>query len=190
MLNIYTAFSYETFKGAKKHCKNICASWIDLQNAFESIRQSLIQYVLKRYHLPLMFRKLIFIYYDFLFAKVQWSSNSFHYAIGVLQGCTISPVLFISVFQMLLDVLRKSKFSPLAYTFSSNPDICRMITAYADYLEIITSIPEGNQLLLNKTDLFLTWTKAMKAKPTKCKSLACKKFDKRNKHKYNYKQTQ
>ena len=57
-----------------------------------------------------------------------------------------------------------------------------MISAYADNLEIITSSPEGNQILLNETDQFLTWTKTMNAKPTKCKSLACKKFDKRNKH--------
>ena len=120
MLNI--ALSYETLKGAKKHGKNIYASWIDLQNAFGNIRHALIQYALKRYHFPLKFRKLVFNCYDFLFAKVQtkqWSS------IGVFQDCTISPVLFLSVFQMPIDVLRKFKLSSLAFTFStsSNPDI-------------------------------------------------------------------
>ena len=42
-------------------------------------------------------------------------------ATGVFQDCTISPVLFMSVFQMLPDVLRKFKFSPHAYTFRAVP---------------------------------------------------------------------
>lgn len=47
---------------------------------------------------------------------------------------------------------------------------------YADDLTIITRTPNDNQELIDILDEFLSWTNCMKAKPTKCKTLAFRVF--------------
>jgi len=48
--------------------------------------------------------------------------------------------------------------------------------AYADDLTIITNRVQNNQLVLDSINSWLHWTKTMKAKPTKCRTLAAKLF--------------
>ena len=59
---------------------------------------SLIQFALRHYGLPPYFQRLVFDYYERLFAIVdvpsEFQSKPFHFAIGVFQGCTLSPLLF------------------------------------------------------------------------------------------------
>ena len=54
-----------------------------------------------------------------------------------------------------------------------------LTSAYADDIQITTSKPEYNQKLLNYVDKFLNWSRTMEAKPSKCCTLAMKKFDHR-----------
>ena len=50
------------------------------------------------------------------------------------------------------------------------------LEAYADDLTVVTKDPKGNQISLDKAEVFLRWTNCMKPKPSKCRSLACKAF--------------
>ena len=178
----HTTLTFEALKDAKSSGRSICVTWLDLQNAFGSVRHSLIDFALERYHLPQCFRAIIASYYSNLHAQVttrHWSTNPFPYQIGVFQGCTISPYLFDTVFQMLIDVIEQDKFQAMGYCFYSSPTTSLLSSAYADDLQITTKHARENQLLLDVTDEFLQWTRTMKAKPSKCKSLAQKKFDNR-----------
>ena len=53
-----------------------------------------------------------------------------------------------------------------------------MCKAYADDLTIITGRVKNNQIILNRIGAWLSWTRTMKAKPTKCKTLATSKIAK------------
>ena len=66
----------------------------------------LVQHCLRRYHFPDHVCKLIFNYYERLLAKVSVKNGmtpTFHFAVGVFQGCVLSPALFNICFQPLLD---------------------------------------------------------------------------------------
>jgi hypothetical protein len=88
--------------------RQIVVAWIDLANAYGSVRHNLIQIALEWFHVPLLIRNLVFDYYDKLMAKVQTSdcsTGSFLFDIGLFEGRVLSTILFDLVFQLLLDLL-------------------------------------------------------------------------------------
>ena len=76
------------------------------------------------------------------------------------------------VFNLLLDLLTPLT-EEVGYRFK-NAKVTIHDLAYADDLSIVTIRVAGAQRSLNLTDGFLSWTRTMAAKPSKCKSLALK----------------
>ena len=145
----HTSLISEALRDARSHQRSICVSWLDLRNAFGSVRHSLIQFALRHYGFPRHFQQLVFRYYESLIAMVEvpdvFQTSPFHFGIGVFQGCTLSPLLFNIVIQLLLDSLEKPAFQPYAYRFSSVQDCSLLSSAYADDVELVTCLPEENQ---------------------------------------------
>jgi len=179
----------EALRTATREKRSIVCSWIDLANAYGSIRHNLIQFALNWYHVPPITQRIIFNYYEKLCAKIttkEWSTGFFAFDIGLFQGCVYSTILFDCVFNMLLDFL-----SPLAkehaFVVSRSPVVDSSSKAYADDLAIQTSTVSGHNKLLCAMHGWLTWTRCMKAKPSKCVCVAYKQFDPRNKSTSDYK---
>lgn len=167
---------YEALRDAFSNHRSICTLWIDLANAFGSVRHNLIQFALEWYHVPKHIRDIILNYYELLCASIvtpDWSTMFFMYDLGCFQGCILSPILFNSVFNLLLDYLLP--LSKLGYSFKA---ISTKIAtkAYADDLNLTTALAKDNQKLADRCDHWLEWTKTMKAKPRKCISLAYRQF--------------
>ena len=167
---------YEALRDAFANHRSICTLWIDLANAFGSVRHNLIQFALEWYHVPKIIRDIVLNYYERLCASIvtpDWSTMFFMYDIGCFQGCILSPILFNCVFNLLLDYLLP--LAKLGYKFKAT-SIRISSKAYADDLNLTTSTSSTCQQLVNRTDLWLKWTKTMKAKPRKCISLAYRQF--------------
>jgi len=171
---------FEAMREAKDLHRQIVVSWIDLANAYGSVRHNLIQFALNWYHVPLPIQKMIFNYYNKCMAKVvtkEWTSGFFLFDIGLFQGCVLSTILFICVFQLLLDFLRPLQ-EKHGYGFKT-VNIKTLAEAYADDLAIQTKDSKSNQIVCDTTNAWLDWTVTMKAKPKKCVSLGLKQFDNR-----------
>ncbi len=94
----------EAMREAKEHIRQIVISWLDLANAYGSVRHNLIQFALNWYGVPKLIQKLIYNYYEKLMTKVttrEWSTRFFLFDIGLFQ--VLSTILFDCVFQLLLD---------------------------------------------------------------------------------------
>ena len=172
---------FEALRDAKENQRQIIVTWIDLANAYGSVRHNLIQFALNWYHVPDSIQKLIFDYYNKLMAKVQtseWSTGFFLFDIGLFQGCVLSTILFDAVFQLLLDML-KPVDEKLGYSFK-NIAYKSLTRAYADDLALSASTPAKMQRACNICDKFLEWTKTMRAKPRKCVAVGYRQFDKRS----------
>ena len=173
---------FEALREAKEEQRQIVVSWIDLANAYGTVRHNLIQFALNWYHIPIVIQELIFNYYNQLCAKVvtaNWHTDFFLFDIGLFQGCVLSTILFDCVFNLLLDYLQP--VNNLGYSFKW-VNIQRLAHAYADDLSIKTKTAAGNQIACDRVASWLNWTVTMRAKPKKCVQLGLKQFDKRNIH--------
>ena len=97
---------FQAIVDARTHKRNICVSWIDLANAYGSVRHSMILFTLEWYHVPEEFAKIIFMYYEGLAASVMVGKEQtkwFRFQIGVFQGCTLSTMLFDTAFNTIFD---------------------------------------------------------------------------------------
>jgi hypothetical protein len=168
---------FEAMKEAKEEQRQIVVSWIDLANAYGSVRHNLIQFAMEWFHVPKEIQKLIFNYYEKLMAKVktkEWTSGFFLFDTGLFQGCVLSTILFLCVFQMLLDFLKPLR-EEHGFQFKQ-ADLKLLAEAYADDLAQVTKTVKGNQICCDATDKWLEWTKTMRAKPVKCISWGMKRF--------------
>ena len=69
---------FEALREAKSHMRQIVISWLDLANAYGSVRHNLIQFAMNWYHVPKLIHDLIFDYYEKLMAKIEtvnWSTG-------------------------------------------------------------------------------------------------------------------
>ena len=69
----HTFSLWEALKHALRCKRSLCTSWIDLRNAYGSVRHNMIQFALNWYHVPVGIQELIFNYYELLRAQVTTS---------------------------------------------------------------------------------------------------------------------
>lgn len=168
---------FEAMKEAKYEQRQIVTAWLDLADAYGSARHNLIQFALNWYHVPKPMQAIIFNYYDKLMAKVttkNWSSDFFLLDIGLFQGCVLSQILFLCIFQLLLDFLQplREKHGFLIKQIN----VKALAEAYADDLALETATVSGNQICCDETTKWLAWTETMRAKPSKCITFGMKRF--------------
>ena len=171
---------FEALLDAKHNQKQIVVAWLDLCNAYGSVKHNLIQFALEWYHVPAVIRELILNYYDQICAQIRtkdWTSDIFKFDIGLFQGCVLSCILFNCVFQLLLDMVSHCG-EENGYTFKGTK-VMLHDQAFADDISFVYSSPEKMQTTIDVFEEGLNWAH-LKAKPPKCVSFAMKKFDPRN----------
>ena len=177
----HTTTHWEMLQDAKKRRRIIVLAWLDLENAYGSIRHMLVQFAMKWYYVPQRICDLLFRYYEDIFLRVvtdNWTSDYFHLAIGVPQGCTASTIMFDVAFQVVIDIWRwKTRDISPGYTIKG-ANICISCPTYADDVELVASDVKECQGSIDCFQFALAWSKTLKAKPEKCRSLAFRLFRK------------
>jgi len=168
----------EILRDAREKQRSLCIVWLDLANAYGSIKHMLAQFAMWWYHVPQEMAELLFDYYQYLVFRVQtedWTSDWFQLEIGVFQGCTAAPIVFNIAFQLLLDIHAHLTGKLAGYRLSGTTiSIAR--SAYADDIQLIQPLARQTQL---STDAFHTacgWSRTLMLKIRKCRSLAYRKF--------------
>ena len=93
---------------ASKTRKSLSMMLIDLKNAFGSVPHSRIIWALQRFGAPSWVSNYVVNFYGNVQTKLQckpWETNFLQVRRGVLQGDTLSPLLFLLVMQVALDSL-------------------------------------------------------------------------------------
>jgi hypothetical protein len=173
---------FEALLDAKMEQRQVVVSWLDLRNAYGSVKHNLIQFALDWFHVPRIIQDLVFDYYEKICAQVRssdWTTLFFFFDLGLFQGCVLSCILFNCVFQLLLDLLKP--LSEDGYHFKGSL-IVNHTQGFADDLSVMTSTCEQNQKALNLLKLFLNWTRTMRENIKKCVAMAMKRFDDRSSH--------
>ena len=173
----HTQALMEELKDAKSNRRQIYVVWVDLMNAYGRVPHNLILFALRYYKFPEWLISYMISYYDELIVRVvtkEWKTDWFFYLIGLFQGDPLSVVLFLIVFNLLLDLLKNQNDLGYKPSFSASSTSNR---AFADDLTLMSSRLDKVKKQIEVMENFLNWSRKMKAKPSKCVSLAMKVID-------------
>ena len=161
---------HQALLDAHANGRDLCISWIDLANAYGSVRHSMILFTLEWYFVPSEFAEIVFMYYEGLVASVMVGNEQtvwFRFMIGVFQGCTLSTILFNTAFNTVFDNLAAVR-SQYGYSFTEIA-VQKLVLGYADDIGAMTGSTRHMQLVLDQIQEWLDWTRTMNAKPRKCR---------------------
>ena len=163
----HTAILSQLITEAKKHKKNLVATWLDICNAYGSIKHKLIQIALKRAHLPAEVQELVSNYYDRV--EIRFSTEKFitswqRVERGIITGCTLSVILFALSMTMLLSSTKKETRGPI----TESGQIQENSRLYMDDVSTTTGTVVQTHHLLKEIARFFDWAR-LAVKPSKCR---------------------
>ena len=162
---------------ARNKQKSVSITLIDLRNAFGEVHHDLIKEVLKFHHLPSEMANFILdIYQSFTIsiATEQFLTRPITVGRGVLQGDSLSPLLFNMCFNTLMLTVDQVKIKCSGYIFGNSLAPMNWLQ-FADDTSIITALESDNQLLLNLFTKWCVWADFL-IRIDKCSTFGIKKI--------------
>ena len=149
--------------------RTIHVTFFDLADAFGSVEHNLIDFTLRRNGIPESVCDYVKNLYSRLEGRVkskEWTSKPFMFKGGVFQGDPLSPIIFLMVFNPIIQHLKLKEHC--GYTL----DGMNFITLpFADDFCLITSNKRVHQKIMNDI-LDITQSMNLQLKPVKCKTIS------------------
>lgn len=120
--------------------KKAAILYIDVSDAFGSINRECLTYVLKKYQVPDKFINYINNYYknfEYYVRNKEITMESIKWKDGLVQGCPLSPILFITVLNYVLTYLDDKYRKSVGYIHSNKNQTNILASAYVDDICII-----------------------------------------------------
>lgn len=152
--------------------------WLDLANANGSVPHQLIRLALSFFHIPPCIQSLITNYFNNL--QVCYSASEFttgwhQVEKGIAMGCSISPILFTTAFEVILIGGRQTVRGARSLSGQRLPALWSCMD---DVTTLLQTAACTNRLPKRLEDLF-TWARK-KIKPSKSRSLSIRKGARRD----------
>lgn len=166
----HTAMVWSALKDARERGSSVATIWLDLANAYGSVPHSLILFALKRYGVPEKWVKLVANYYDGLWGRSTAGDtvSSWHrYEKGIFAGCTVSVILFLIGFNVILEYVSQTHLP--VYTLRSGSRLPGLRAFMDDLVIMFKSVP-STQIALTRVVVALKWAR-MELKPEKSRSV-------------------
>lgn len=142
--------------------------WIDLANAYSSVRHKLIDFVIEFFHVPECVRTIITKYFSNLhmcFALDNYTLGWQQLEYGIAMGCAISPILFVTAFEI---ILRGARQVVGGIKLPSGERLPPLRSHMDNVMSILQTSPCMARLL-NCLDELITWARRKKKKDQACK---------------------
>ncbi len=166
----HTFVMNELLANARSRKRTLHVTFFDLADAFGSVEHNLIHHTMERNKLP----NSICLYIQNLYSRLEgevlgpgWQSAPFNFRRGVFQGDPLSPIIFLAVFDPIIQHL-KLKEETHGYDLEGK----RYITLpFADDFCLLTSDKRKHQKLMTEI-LDITSSMNLTLKPIKCKTMS------------------
>ena len=92
-------------KNGKNNKTELHVIWLDLEDAYGSVRHQLLEKAMEFFWIPEDIKNLISTYFKHnyvRFSNNKYSTNWQKLNIGIMMACVISPLLFVLVMEMIL----------------------------------------------------------------------------------------
>ena len=164
----------EVIQHAKHNKEDVNITWFDLEDAFGSVPHVLIPYVMSYYHIPEKIITYVTSLYSKLTGKVftrSWESELFHFLRGVFQGDPYSGIIFLIIFNPIIENIKKHKQEHgYRITIQDKPATCVVTTPFADDFNIITRNSTHHQNIVTDVEKKIS-TMGLIVKPRRCRSI-------------------
>ena len=141
---------------ARSYQRNLVITLLDLKNVFGELDHNLIISVVHYHHVPDHMRSLIGFFYTNYTISVgndDFIKNPINVEKGVLQGDSLSPLVFNTCFNTLIRTIENEKIKLMGYSYTIAL-IPRHWLQFADDTALATATQEDSQALLN---VFINW---------------------------------
>ena len=155
----HMAMLWDTLKESITNKNSVSTIWLDVANAYGSIPHQLIFLALKRYGLPDHWINIIRHYYGGLWSKANSKgakSNWHQHMRGIFAGCTISIILFLAGFNVLIEYILLADVQ--AYITSSRTAL-PLVRAFMDDINLLSNSVVGTKTLLARCVIALKWAR-------------------------------
>jgi len=124
-------------KDAQKNSKSLCVAFLDITDAYGTLDRKCMSEVLRKYQYPEHFINYINKFYDTLeyYTVVnKQTSRIYKWKNGIIQGCPISPILFVTVMNYILQYINNKYHNECGYKVNNGSIL---LMAYIDDLCIV-----------------------------------------------------
>ncbi len=138
---------------ANKNNKSCTILFLDITNAFGSINLKNLYKILELYHVDKSFINYLSYFYNNL--EYYYDSNGittepFKWSDGLIQGCSLSPLLFIIAMNYVLSYLDNKYKDEYGYCFNGELSTKILLTAYVDDICIICKDNASAQIVFDE----------------------------------------
>lgn len=127
-------------KDANKYKKSCAILFIDISNAFGNLDLNNLYKILELYSVDNKFIDYVREFYHWFKYYVDTAdikTDTFKWKNGLIQGCSLSPLLFIIALNYILSYIDKDYKGACGYLFSDPSNIKILLTAFVDDISII-----------------------------------------------------
>ena len=164
---------WAALKDAHSKGRSLSIIWLDSANAYGSVPHVMILFALRRPKIPEDWITLVIKYYDGLWGRRSASgvaSDLYQYEKGTFAGCTISVILFLAPFNVILEYVSQAGLP--CYSLSTRKSM-PVLLAFMDDVSLMTTSTPASKIVLQRIVVALKWTR-MKLKHQKSRDLLIK----------------
>jgi len=147
----------ESIKDANTNKKKLFVLFLDVSNAFGSLNRKRLTEILKKYYVDENIINYINKYYDELefYSKTnEWTSNLIKWKDGLIQGCPLSQILFVTSLNYILKYLDNKFKNTMGYQINDCTKI--LFNAFVDDISILSDNIDHLQEVYNNLKFLLS----------------------------------
>jgi hypothetical protein len=142
-------------KNIEEKGNELCILFLDISSAFNNLDRDRVYKILGSYHVDIKFINYLKMYYDNLhfYANTKdWTTELIKWKKGLVQGCPLSPILFVTALNYIFTYLDKKYKEEMGYKIN---DECKILfMAFVDDVCILTKDMDSLQDMYNKIKFF------------------------------------
>ncbi|KAL0159986.1 hypothetical protein M9458_043711, partial [Cirrhinus mrigala] len=161
----HSTMIWDQIQKAKREKTDLHVIWLDLANAYGSVPHQLVNYATEFFHMPICVKNLVAQYFSNLqmcFSLQDFTTGWQRLEVGIAMGCTISPILFVAAFEIILIGARQMVGGIKLPTGKRLPPL----RSYMDDVTSLLQTAACTSRLLKRMDELMSWAR-MKIKPCK-----------------------
>ncbi|XP_078458809.1 uncharacterized protein LOC144723905 [Lampetra planeri] len=166
----HSSMIWHQIQMAKVEKRDLHVVFLDLANAFGSVPHELLWSAFRFFHIPDTITTLVKSYFQdlqFCFTTSEFTTSWQCLNVGIMAGCTISPLAFIMAMEV---IIRSSKWVAGGQRVDSGFRL-PPLRAYMDDITTLTTTVPCTRRLLRKLEENISWAR-MKIKPSKSRSIS------------------